>query len=107
LLPSPLHFAAAIAATIALASTVTKAAGRSLSTDVSAGARSTSPDTRARGDDGPSWRDKTPWSSRHGGEAEQVLSEFSGATQKIPGSIISRPQTPLSYPSQKKKPCVM
>ena len=32
---------------------------------------------------------------------EQVLSKFSGALQKNRGSIL-RPQTALSYPSQKK-----
>jgi hypothetical protein len=86
-------FAAAIAATIALASTVTIAAAF---TDVSANARSASPDAWACGDD----------SSRHGGEVEQVLSKFSGTLQKIPGSIL-RPQTPLSYPSPKKQHKVM
>jgi hypothetical protein len=91
-------FAAAIAATIALASTVTIAAA---STDISASACSVSPDAWACGDDSPSRRDALELEVEAWREVKQVLSKFSGTLQKNPGSIL-RPQTSLSYPSQKK-----
>jgi hypothetical protein len=90
-------FAAAIAAAIALAFTVTIAAA---STDVSASARLASPDAWACGDDSPSRCDALELEAC--GEVEQVLSKFSGALQKIPGSIL-RPQTPLATCLKKKQ----
>ena len=113
-------FAAANAAAIALACTVTISAA---STDISTGALLALLDAWACGDDSLSkcdtleleawWRGMEIYELELGVgrsqmriRVEQVLSKFSGALQKHPGSIL-RPQTLLSYPSKKTQRRVM